>query len=161
MLKLFYDNVCIAEVHGTEGKYYLELRPGVKEFFIPRILFKRGQTRVPMIDFVHWMSDRVFPEDRVDAKKLLSEIGLKEYLPFAIAKDTKASLIGDGWWVSFSDEDNFRDSTIRGAAGFPEWPEESVFQANQQAVLKARGSLTEEQLKGIEESVKESREGWD
>ncbi|MFB5676146.1 hypothetical protein ACE3NQ_03910 [Paenibacillus terreus] len=30
-----------------------------------------------------------------------------------------------------------------------------------QAVLKARGSLTEEQLKGIEESVKESRESWD
>lgn len=116
-----FDNVCVAEQKGEEGKYVMTLMKGIPEFFIPRYLFRNGKDTVDMLDFIQWIEERVFPEERMDCKELLADLNLEEYRPFAIAKQTKACLMEDGWWVSFSDQDSFRKDTIRGAAGFPEW----------------------------------------
>jgi hypothetical protein len=120
-MKLMYDNIVVAEQHVGNDGLHLKLLEGVEVFFIPEGLFDPKTKSVSIIDLIGWIEGRIFPKDRMGADKLLAQLGLNDYSPFSIAKQNKACLIEDGWWLSFDDKDTFRESTIRGAAGFPEW----------------------------------------
>lgn len=119
MLRLMMDNLQIGHQEGVEGYYSIVLEDWVPTVYAPMELFK-GKRVVCMLDFVEWINGRVFPPERVGAKQLLKELGLDEYRPFAIAVETKACLMEDPYWVAFTEGDNFRADTVRGAAGFPD-----------------------------------------
>jgi len=102
-----------------EGDYTIVLEDCIPIVYAPMELF-RGKRVVSMLDFVEWINGRVFPPERVGAKELLKELGLDEYRPFAIAKETKACLMEDPYGVAFTEGDNYREDTVRGAAGFPD-----------------------------------------
>lgn len=118
MLRLMMDNLQIGHQEGVEGSYSIVLEDWVPAVYAPMELFK-GKRVVSMLDFVEWISGRVFPPERIGAKQLLKELGLDEYRPYAIAMETKACLMEDPYWVAFTERDNFRADTVRGAAGFP------------------------------------------
>ncbi|MEX2459836.1 MAG: hypothetical protein WD469_00815 [Paenibacillaceae bacterium] len=122
MLYLMYDNVVIAKREGNEGNYSVALETGVKPFFIPNELF-RGKDHASMLHFIDWIADRIFPKNRVGADRLLSEMGLDTYSIIGVARQTKACLMEDGFWVAFSEEDDFRRDTIRGQFNFPDLAE--------------------------------------
>lgn len=119
MLKIMYDNITVAHIEGTEGNYKMVLEDNLHPFYIPDMLFKHGAKEVDTLDVIEWIKTRIFPPNRFGVEELLEQLGLDEYRPFAIAQKTKACLVEDGWWVSFYPEDNFRDNTTRGKAGFP------------------------------------------
>lgn len=64
-------------------------------------------------DIIHWLSDRVFPEDRQGAYFLLHQLGLTHYDPWEIAKSTNASVLTDNYWMSTDPTDEYEDKHIR------------------------------------------------
>lgn len=72
-----------------------------------------------LCEFYLWLEDRVFPPNRIGAKKILKSLGLKKYNALEIAKRTRACLMGDVWWIAMSSGDDFKECTLRGAVGFP------------------------------------------
>lgn len=120
-MKLMYDDVLVAEEHTAPDGLGLQLVDGVDEFFVPEGLFDNNTKNVYVIDLISWVESRIFPKERMGSEQLLAKLGLKDYSPLSIAKANKACLVEDGWWLAFNDTDNFRTSTVRGAAGFPNW----------------------------------------
>ncbi|HZK85288.1 MAG TPA: hypothetical protein VFC58_11585 [Desulfosporosinus sp.] len=123
MLRLMMDNLQIGHQEGVEGDYTIALEEWVPAVYAPMELFT-GKRIVSMLDFVEWINGRVFPPERIGAEQLLKELGLDEYRPFAIAKETKACLMEDPYWVAFEEGDSFKKDTVRGSAGFPEMTNE-------------------------------------
>lgn len=111
------DNLPIAEFQEGDGFKFIKS--------IPNWLFPikvDNSFEVDYSDFYDWVEGRVMPEARIDIKKELKEMGLSYYHSMDIAKVTKAALMGDPYWVAFTeaDEKNWRVSSVRGAAGYPE-----------------------------------------
>lgn len=120
MIKLYFDNIKIAyEERNIKHERYLTLVDNVPAFFLPEYIFK-GRKSVPFDEILKWIRNRVFPEQRPDCKNLLRELDLPSYDPYLIAQKTKACLMTDGYWLSFSDEGKFED-TLRFKAGHPGW----------------------------------------
>lgn len=115
---LMFDNILVAPYNEATKKFTLV--KGVPDFFIPQDLFmKRQEVTIYEVDL--WLQERVFPPERIGAKKLLKSLGLKKYDAMEITKKTRACLMEDGWWFAIYPTDTFRNNTIKGASGHPEW----------------------------------------
>jgi hypothetical protein len=100
---------------NTEHGAVFELLDGISEWGTPPI-FRHSKT-IDMAAFLKWIEYRVFPPERIDAKELLNELGLEKYDAWAIAKQTKASLMEDPFWVKIYESDSYEKDTIRGISG--------------------------------------------
>lgn len=119
-MKLMYDNLVVAIPFKEFNETLLKLVEGLPISFVPEDLFL-DKDSVSLYEVLDWASRRIFPEERTDLKRQLTLLGLEDYNTIKIIRKTKACLIEDGWWLSFSEEDDWRVDTTRGRAGFPEW----------------------------------------
>jgi hypothetical protein len=95
------SDVVLARQKKIDGLYYMVKEPGVDEELLPYMMF-RNSDKVPIVKFVEWAKQRCFPPERVDAAKLLEEMGLDHYDRWEIIKQTNARLTcHDEFWVDF------------------------------------------------------------
>lgn len=64
-----------------------------------------------MVDVVVWAKKRIFLKNRMDCKGILKMMGLPDYNAWEIVKCTNACLIEDPYWLRFSEEETFADTT--------------------------------------------------
>lgn len=114
MIALMFDNIKVASV--VEDRVILE--DNMPLFCTPRDLFM-GRDNISKYELALWLEDRVFPPDRVGAKRLLRKMGLSKYDPLEVALDTRACLVEDSWWIKVKETDTFEKTTIRGLMGHP------------------------------------------
>jgi hypothetical protein len=116
--KLMLDDREIA--HLSEDGQSLIANEGVLQYDLPLNLFLGDARSVPLVDVVVWAKKRIFPKERMGCDEILRDMGLSEYNAWEIVKQTKACLMEDPYWLRFSEDDTFADTT-RGraiAAGF-------------------------------------------
>lgn len=95
------------------GVYLLD---SIKDSELPYMLQRSNLPSVRLTLLLKWLEDRVVPKERYDIAEVLSLMGLKEYKVMDIAKQTKASLIDDDYWIKFFDTDDYYKDTLRGRA---------------------------------------------
>ena len=119
MFVIMYDNMelTVTENIGT-SLVQMRLKPNIPKQAIPLGLFRDSETE-SMFKTMNWFCDRVFPEERVDCKELLEELGLERYDPWEIVKLTRGTLMTDGWWLKVHPTDTYEEHSLRGAAGIP------------------------------------------
>ena len=91
-LKLMMDEKEIA--HLSEDGQSLCANEGVPQYSLPLNLFIGDKREVPLVDVVVWAKKRIFPKNRMDCKEILME---------------------DPYWLQFSEDETFEDTT-RGRA---------------------------------------------
>ena len=91
-LKLMMDEKEIA--HLSEDGQSLCANEGVPQYSLPLNLFIGDKREVPLVDVVVWAKKRIFPK---------------------IVKRTNACLMEDPYWLRFSEDETFEDTT-RGRA---------------------------------------------
>ena len=112
-LKLMLDKREIA--HLSEDRQYLCANEGVLQYDLPLNLFIGSSRKVPLVDVVVWAKKRIFPRNRMDCKEILEMMGLPDYNAWEIVKRTNACLMEDPFWLRFSEDETFEDTT-RGRA---------------------------------------------
>jgi hypothetical protein len=112
-LKLMSDNREIAYVVDSK----LRAHEDVDSFDLPPDLF-RGRREVDFYDLVTWLEGRIVPRERVGIKKLLKDMGLKNYDLWGIVRYTRACRLVDPWWIKVTSDDTFEKCTIRGQHGY-------------------------------------------
>ena len=100
-LKLMMDEKEIA--HLSEDGQSLCANEGVPQYSLP------------LVDVVVWAKKRIFPKNRMDCKEILKMMGLPDYNAWEIVKRTNACLMEDPYWLRFSEDETFEDTT-RGRA---------------------------------------------
>lgn len=71
----------------------------------PQALFGFKKREVTFAEFSKWVETRCFPRERMDADKLLRQMGLKEYNPMAIVEITKGVITAqDEIWIDFDND---------------------------------------------------------
>lgn len=80
--------------------------------------FGRREITIGTVD--EFFRERVFPETRVNCKKLLRQIGFKNYNAESIARKTHGILYNDVFWLRFGGENLIWEDVkaIREEAGF-------------------------------------------
>lgn len=117
-LKLMLDEREIA--HLSEDGQYLCANEGVLQYDLPLNLFIGSSRKVPLVDVVVWAKKRIFPRNRMDCKEILEMMGLPDYNAWEIVKRTNACLMEDPFWLRFSEDETFEDTTRGGQEG--SWP---------------------------------------
>ena len=112
-LKLMMDEKEIA--HLSEDGQSLCANEGVPQYSLPLNLFIGDKREVPLVDVVVWAKKRIFPKNRMDCKEILKMMGLPNYNAWEIVKRTNACLMEDPYWLRFSEDETFEDTT-RGRA---------------------------------------------
>lgn len=112
-LKLMMDEKEIA--HLSEDGQSLCANEGVPQYNLPLNLFIGDKRKVPLVDVVVWAKKRIFPKNRMDCKEILKLMGLSDYNAWEIVKRTNACLMEDPYWLRFSEDETFEDTT-RGRA---------------------------------------------
>lgn len=112
-LKLMMDEKEIA--HLSEDGQSLCANEGVPQYYLPLNLFIGDERKVPLVDVVVWAKKRIFPKNRMDCKEILKMMGLPDYNAWEIVKRTNACLMEDPYWLQFSEDETFEDTT-RGRA---------------------------------------------
>ena len=112
-LKQMFDELGIA--HLSEDGQYLCANEGVLQYNLPLNLFIGNRRKVPLVDVVVWAKKRIFPRNRMDCKEILEMVGLPDYNAWEIVKRTNACLMEDPFWLRFSEDETFEDTT-RGRA---------------------------------------------
>ena len=112
-LKLMMDEKEIA--HLSEDGQSLCANEGVPQYNLPMNLFIGDKREVPLVDVVVWAKKRIFPKNRMDCKEILKLMGLPDYNAWEIVKRTNACLMEDPYWLRFSEDESFEDTT-RGRA---------------------------------------------
>ena len=112
-LKLMMDEKEIA--HLSEDGQSLCANEGVPQYYLPLNLFIGDKREVPLVDVVVWAKKRIFPKNRMDCKEILKRMGLPDYNAWEIVKRTNACLMEDPYWLRFSEDETFEDTT-RGRA---------------------------------------------
>jgi len=85
------------------------------QYDLPLNLFIGNSRKVPLVDVVVWAKKRIFPKNRMDCKEILKLMGLPDYNAWEIVKRTNACLMEDPFWLRFSEDETFEDTT-RGRA---------------------------------------------
>lgn len=93
------DKLCTS-VFVDYGKQSIE----IKNFTDDIILQAFGRRKVIIETIDEFFRERVFPETRVDCKKLLAQFGFKNYDAESIARKTHGILFSDIFWLRFDDE---------------------------------------------------------
>lgn len=102
MLLMCSDKV-IAYQTMQDGKQVMKKVDRIDDFIFPYKLFPEDSDTISIFKFGEWAKQRCFPEERLDAKELLAELGLDRYDRWEIVKRTNARLHGrDEFWVDFS-----------------------------------------------------------
>ena len=112
-LKLMMDEKEIA--HLSEDGQSLCANEDVPQYSLPLNLFIGDKRKVPLVDVVVWAKKRIFPKNRMDCKEILKLMGLPDYNAWEIVKRTNACLMEDPYWLQFSEDETFEDTT-RGRA---------------------------------------------
>ena len=112
-LKLMMDEKEIA--HLSEDGQSLCANEDVPQYNLPLNLFIGDKRKVPLVDVVVWAKKRIFPKNRMDCKEILKLMGLPDYNAWEIVKRTNACLMEDPYWLRFSEDETFEDTT-RGRA---------------------------------------------
>ena len=112
-LKLMMDEEEIA--HLSEDGQSLCANEGVPQYSLPLNLFIGDKREVPLVDVVVWAKKRIFPKNRMDCKEILKMMDLPNYNAWEIVKRTNACLMEDPYWLRFSEDETFEDTT-RGRA---------------------------------------------
>lgn len=112
-MKLYYDDTLIAVSVLRNGIPLMKLVDGVENIPLDHVpygvFWKVGNPvklnkEVSGADFIRWLNDRVFPEERYDSKDLLKDMNLDSYVPSFIVNQTQGVLYGvDKFWVDFED----------------------------------------------------------
>ena len=102
-LKLMMDEKEIA--HLSEDGQSLCANEDVPQYHLPLNLFIGDKREVPLVDVVVWAKKRIFPK----------KMGLPNYNAWEIVKRTNACLMEDPYWLRFSEDETFEDTT-RGRA---------------------------------------------
>jgi hypothetical protein len=89
----------------------------IPDWLVPIGLFY-GRKECTALELIEWAKKRIFPSERMGADELLKELGIDRYEPWWIAKETRASLMDDWWWIKLSSGDKFETSSARGRAGY-------------------------------------------
>ena len=101
--------------HLSEDGQSLCANEGVPQYDLPLNLFIGDKREVPLVDVVVWAKKRIFPKNRMDCKEILKRMGLPDYNAWEIVKRTNACLMEDPYWLRFSEDETFEDTT-RGRA---------------------------------------------
>lgn len=70
---------------------------------LARPFLKRDED-VTVDDVMNFLEDRCFPRERVNARQLLNDLGLKSYNPLRIVKKTHGLMVDDFLWIKFRGE---------------------------------------------------------
>jgi putative transcriptional regulator len=66
------------------------------------ILRPFGRRTTPTLeDFADFLESRCFPRERRNCEQLLSDLGLKEYVPLSIVEKTHGRQLEDYCWIQF------------------------------------------------------------
>ena len=104
------------EIAHLSERWAVSLRnEGVPQYYLPLNLFIGDKREVPLVDVVVWAKKRIFPKNRMDCKEILKLMGLPDYNAWEIVKRTNACLMEDPYWLRFSEDETFEDTT-RGRA---------------------------------------------
>jgi len=116
---LMYDAtpIAIAKV-VNESQAIMKLLHPIPLKYLPPGMFRDGISE-SMSTIIKWMKTRVFPQERVDCDKLLNEMKLDKYDAWIIAKQTRATLMTDCWWIALDKTDTYENQAMRGLAGIP------------------------------------------
>jgi len=119
MFVIMYDNVELTTTENIGTPHVqMRLKPNLPKEIIPFGLFVISDVE-SAFKVTKWFSDRAFPEERVDCKELLEELGLERYDPWEIVKLTRGTLMTDGWWLKVHPTDTYETQSLRGLAGIP------------------------------------------
>jgi hypothetical protein len=102
---------------GEDGVFVFDLQPDVPEWLIPKFLFPKDSKVTTFKRVREWAERRVFDKNRTDKKELLEGMGMKSYVPWEIAKVTRASLVHDYYWIAFYYDDEYETECARGRMG--------------------------------------------
>jgi len=117
MIILMCDDIELASL--DKDTKILTLRVDFHPNLIPKDLFSEGKTSVNFDELIEWLSERIFPPNRVGVDKLLKELGLNMYDPWLITQCTRASLMTDGFWIKFNKKDKYETQSVRGRFDIP------------------------------------------
>ena len=73
---------------------------------LPYTIFKGSHQPADYKWLEIWMENRVFPEDRVDCRTLLDQLGLFRYDIDAICRITQARVETDNFWLMYNYDSN-------------------------------------------------------
>lgn len=103
-MRLMHSNTILAESKIIGGVPYMVVCPGVDRRLLPFMLFG-DDDKITSFKFAKWAKKRCFPPERMDAAKLLAEMGLDHYDAWEIIKQTNARLTCiDEFWVDFKNQ---------------------------------------------------------
>lgn len=103
LVKLLYSDEVTAYQTTIDGQQVMKKVDGIPEWKFPYCLLPKDKDYISIFKFGAWAEERCFPEERVDAKELLQELGLERYDRWEIVKKTNAVLTGnDLFSVDFS-----------------------------------------------------------
>lgn len=89
---------------GFADSYYIVANIGIEEFELPIALFGFGRLhrrKVSKIDFIKWLGNRIFPEERDNCEELLKRLGKSKYNINELSRMSKGAFINDEFWVDF------------------------------------------------------------
>ena len=102
-VRLMYFDEVVARQVENDGKMFMKKVDNIADYKVPFGLFE--EDLIDFDSFAKWAMARCFPEERVDCKQLLSELGLDRYDRWAIIKKTNAVMTGrDDFLIDFQNE---------------------------------------------------------
>ncbi len=115
---MFFDNV-IATVdlkpNESDSPYVINYIEGFNKQFSPN-----QEGYITKDELEKWLKWRVFPETRVNAKELLTALGLNSYNRWGIIRKTHGVMADDEIWIRFKGEElKHREMTIRPHLYYP------------------------------------------
>lgn len=125
MKALMYDGLELGVFIEDGEVTKLKLHPNIQVNWLPYI-FSIGLHCDMKIIVEAWIKERVFPKNRIGAKKMLKSLGLKKYDMMKIAEITRCSVITDPYWIAYTDEDRYSSNSIRGQIGGKSYPYNSL-----------------------------------
>lgn len=97
----------------------------IDEMWLPEIIRFAGNIDMRIV-IDEWFKDRVFPSNRINLKNTLKIFGLKRYNHIEIAKQTRGSLMSDGWWIAMEENDSYTKNSARGKLNNSNYPYNSL-----------------------------------
>ncbi len=112
---LMRDGLVLGTFKMNEEKKKLEFikDEGIEDTWLPLMIYC-GNDRDMREVLNEWFKDRVVPPHRIGIKHILKLNKIKEYDYMQMAKNSRASMVEDPFWVAMEETDTYKTSTIRG-----------------------------------------------